>query len=694
LIVGALIAGAVSGCGGPAQPIRVGVMLALAGPNGIGADKPLQWAQENVNAAGGIDGRRLEFVYRDLSHESVAAATRSFAHDPSIAAVIGPANSEDALQVASTFVNAHKVMVTPSATSADLFRAFSGYRPQYVWRPVESDIGQVRTMLDLASRGGAKSVALVTGDSPYGNTFFDSFGFLATTDRLRVTATVRYSQESQSCRGPIEEALNSGAQAVLAVPDHLSQAICMARAWRAHHSRPRLILSDSAQAPGLIRALGPAARGLEGTGLAPDPRNGFTQGFEARFHQPLTTNAANTYDSVLLVAYGLERSGGEGGARLARAITDVVRGRAAPTSWDRAGVARALRMIRGGHPPAVNGAVGPWDFDKSSGIELVASTYEHWRVGHGHFEVVRYLSTADTNTARDDLSESRTPAPPAQGKAVIGGDTAAGPKTGTWALLVSASDGWDNYRHQADVVAQYERLRAGGVPADHIIVVSSNDIAYDTKNRDRGTVRYTLKGSNLYRGFHVDYPLQGMTADRLMAILAGRASPDTPKVVKAGPGDDVFVFIAGHGNQHGVYLGLGEPVPPPNTAHSIITPALLDSTVDEMAAHNGFRRMLIAVDACQAGALGRDLNAPRTLLIAAANPVEDSLSANYDASLGTFLADRFSYELWLAESEAPNISLINLYRRLYLNVDGSHVSAYGPRFGSAASVRLGEFITG
>jgi hypothetical protein len=42
----------------------------------------------------------------------------------------------------------------------------------------------------------------------------------------------------------------------------------------------------------------------------------------------------------------------------------------------------------------------------------------------------------------------------------------------------------------------------------------------------------------------------------------------------------------------------------------------------------------------------------------------------------------------------PNISLLDLYRRLYLNVDGSHVSAYGPGFGSTASASLREFVTG
>ncbi|MBO0693435.1 MAG: ABC transporter substrate-binding protein, partial [Acidimicrobiaceae bacterium] len=470
-------------------------MLPLTGPEAVGAQGPLQWAQQNVNAAGGVGGRPIEFVYRDLERQNVETVANNLAADSSIAAVIGPANSTDAKQVVSTFVNHHKVVVTPSATSGNLFRAFRSHRPQYLWRPVESDVAQVRTMLQVATQGGATSVALIAGDSGYGNTFFQSFGFLATEKALRVTATIRYDQEAQGCQRPLDRVLNSGAQVVLAVPDGANQAICMAREWRARGSHPRLLLSDAAQTPQLISALGADAQRLEGTGLAPDPTNGFAHAFQARFHQPPTPYAANLYDSVLLIAYGMARSGGGTGSLLARAIGAVVNGEGPATGWDRSGVTKELAAIRQGHLPAVHGAVGPWDFDKTSGIELVASTYEHWRVEGKQFSVVGYLSTASAPSAAKGVSAFLTPPTPGKGADDVGGSYRPGPHTGTWALLVAASGGWDNYRHQADVLAQYQRLRAGGVPADHIIVVSPNDLADNRQNPDPGHVPYSVGGA-------------------------------------------------------------------------------------------------------------------------------------------------------------------------------------------------------
>ncbi|MBV8294547.1 MAG: amino acid ABC transporter substrate-binding protein, partial [Mycobacterium sp.] len=221
LLVAVVLAASLAGCGGGSGghgPLRVGVMLPLTGPDAVGFQAPLEWARDNVNAAGDIDGRPLELVFADIGRQPAAQVAQRFAKDSSILAAIGPDNSQDALGAADTFVKAHKLIVTPSATSADLFRAFSGSRPHYFWRPVESDIAQVRELLGLATAGGAHSVALVTGEHAYGTTFFDWFGFLATEANLRVTASIRYDQTTQACDAPMASALASGADTVVAVP--------------------------------------------------------------------------------------------------------------------------------------------------------------------------------------------------------------------------------------------------------------------------------------------------------------------------------------------------------------------------------------------------------------------------------------------------------------------------------------------
>ena len=48
-----------------------------------------------------------------------------------------------------------------------------------------------------------------------------------------------------------------------------------------------------------------------------------------------------------------------------------------------------------------------------------------------------------------------------------------------WALLVTGSKTFDNYRHHADTAHAYHRLVAGGIPPSHIVSLQYNDVPND-----------------------------------------------------------------------------------------------------------------------------------------------------------------------------------------------------------------------
>lgn len=50
-----------------------------------------------------------------------------------------------------------------------------------------------------------------------------------------------------------------------------------------------------------------------------------------------------------------------------------------------------------------------------------------------------------------------------------------------WAVLVAGSNGWYNYRHQADVCHAYQILHKNGIPDSNIIVMMYDDIAKNTE---------------------------------------------------------------------------------------------------------------------------------------------------------------------------------------------------------------------
>ena len=196
-----------SGSGGAGRgPLRIGVMLPITGPDARGYREPLDWAVENVNRAGGVAGRKLAARLR-RPRQAARSTPRPAGspRDPSIVAVIGPNSSDRFFAAAPALIEAKKTIVTPTATSGDIFRAFSS--SGFVWRTVQSDIAQVRTALTLLARDGARRPAVIAGVDHYGETFYDWFGFYANELGIEPAALVRYDQAHQDCTPYVDQAL-------------------------------------------------------------------------------------------------------------------------------------------------------------------------------------------------------------------------------------------------------------------------------------------------------------------------------------------------------------------------------------------------------------------------------------------------------------------------------------------------------
>jgi branched-chain amino acid transport system substrate-binding protein len=86
----------------PANPIRIGWMASLTGPlatAALGINTGVKFAVDEINAAGGINGRKLELLTRDTAGDPNKAVTfaQQLVHADKVDIVIGPVNSGEAL---------------------------------------------------------------------------------------------------------------------------------------------------------------------------------------------------------------------------------------------------------------------------------------------------------------------------------------------------------------------------------------------------------------------------------------------------------------------------------------------------------------------------------------------------------------------------------------------------------------------
>jgi len=242
-----------------------------------------------------------------------------------------------------------------------------------------------------------------------------------------------------------------------------------------------------------------------------------------------------------------------------------------------------------------------------------------------------------------------------------------------WAVLVAGSNGFYNYRHQADIYHAYQILKARGIPESNIIVMHYDDIANNKQNKFPGQVFNSLNHTDVYKGVPKDYTGDEVTPENFLKVLAGDEGLKNAgkKVLGSGPNDNVFINFDDHGAPDLVAF--------PKT---YLYSAPLLKTLQQMHDQKKYAKLVFYIEACEAGSmfegkspLPTDINIYATT---AANAKESSYAAINDPKVGTYLGDEYSVN-WMANAEAATAetTLSQEYDDTKTKTKGSHVMQYG-----------------
>ena len=126
-----------------------------------------------------------------------------------------------------------------------------------------------------------------------------------------------------------------------------------------------------------------------------------------------------------------------------------------------------------------------------------------------------------------------------------------------YAVLISSSNGYQNYRHQADVFHHYHILIEKGINPDNIIVFAYDDIAFDAKNPFPGKIFNSPLGIDVYEGVVIDYFGEDVTPENFLAAITGEKSSlnikdnrTTSKILTSTKNDNVYIYFSDHGEDN------------------------------------------------------------------------------------------------------------------------------------------------
>ncbi|RCV25887.1 hypothetical protein SETIT_5G201900v2 [Setaria italica] len=266
-----------------------------------------------------------------------------------------------------------------------------------------------------------------------------------------------------------------------------------------------------------------------------------------------------------------------------------------------------------------------------------------------------------------------------------GTDDAVGTR---WAVLIAGSNGYYNYRHQADICHAYQILKKGGLKDENIIVFMYDDIAHSPENPRPGVIINHPQGGDVYAGVPKDYTGREVNVNNFFAVLLGNktaVSGGSGKVVDSGPNDHIFVFYSDHGGP-GV---LGMPTYPYLYGDDLV------NVLKKKHAAGTYKSLVFYLEACESGSifeglLPNDINVYATT---ASNADESSWgtycpgeSPSPPPEYDTCLGDLYSVA-WMEDSDFHNLRTESLKQQYNLVKDrtsvhntftyGSHVMQYG-----------------
>jgi len=297
------------------EPILLGVSGPLTGPN---AQYGAQWKQgfdqalDEIHAAGGINGRKLAYVFEDSQsdpRQSVAIAQK-FVSDPRIVMELGDFSSPASMAASPIYQRGGLVQFGFTNSHPDFTKG-----GDFMWSTSVSQ-AEEQPLLALYAVGhlGLKKLAVLHLNTDWGRTSRDHFVAAAKGHGAEVVITEGYIAEERDFRSTLVRVRDASPDGLIMI-SYYSDGALIARQARQLGLKQVICAASSVYSPKFLELGGEAVEDVHlGTRYFPeDPRpevRKFVGGFKAKYGglEPDSFNAYS-YDAMNMAAAVLRIGG-------------------------------------------------------------------------------------------------------------------------------------------------------------------------------------------------------------------------------------------------------------------------------------------------------------------------------------------------------------------------------------------------
>lgn len=300
--------------GGAQQPIRIGATMSVTGSTatqGVPGRNGYLLCQKHVNEKGGILGRKIEFlIYDDTSDGRTGARLyEKLIVEDKVDAVMGPYGSTVTEAVAPVTEKHRKVMIAPLAATTSIWE--KGRR--YIFMVLPPSELFLAGLIDMASRNGLKTVALIGEDALFPKAALKGAVELAKTKGMQVVIDETYAKGTKDFSAVLARVKAANTDVLGMAASSLNDFIVVARQMRDLDVNVKMFGNSGAVAE-FQEALGRAAEFAYGLSAwepsLPNPSiKEFVDGYQKEFNRAPSFHAAGAYGSCQIFVEAARRAG-------------------------------------------------------------------------------------------------------------------------------------------------------------------------------------------------------------------------------------------------------------------------------------------------------------------------------------------------------------------------------------------------
>ncbi len=324
----------------PKAAYKVGALFSITGANsnlGLPEKETVDMMVEKINAAGGVNGHRLEVIFYDTETDPAKCATLAtrLIEQDNVLAIIGPTGSPESLAIIETVTTAKIPLVSCAANIGSVKPVSERY---WVFKTPQADKEVAAEVLRYLQAQGVTKIAIITDTNAFGaggktvlNRDAGNYGITIVDDQT-------FASEDTSMQSQLTHIKGTDAQAVICWSTDKPAAI-VAQDMKTLQITLPLFCSHGIANAAFITNAGAAANGVifpagkllvVGEVPATDPQKNVLTQYKADYEAKYAGKTASTfgghaYDSLSMVVMALGNiPEGLGTAAARQAIRDEI----------------------------------------------------------------------------------------------------------------------------------------------------------------------------------------------------------------------------------------------------------------------------------------------------------------------------------------------------------------------------------